>query len=420
MATVLISGATLVCPQHKYHLKEVDILVKDGNIDQVKSKIKGGFEKKIDANGSYVAPGFFDLNTNFGVPGYETKEDMYSGIATATAGGFTGVALQPNTNPPLHSRSQIALLVNAAKGHPVDVHPIGSLSKHRKGEELAELYDMKSAGAVAFGDGDHSVQQAGLMSRGLLYAKGIDSLVISFAQDESLAGGHPMNEGEVSTYLGMKGMPNLAEAVMVARDLSLAEYHDARIHFSTVSTAESIELIKRAKSKKVKVTCDVSAHHLLFTDENVKSFDSNYRVSPPLRTKTDVKVLRKALKDGVVDAVVSQHTPHEVEFKNVEFQIAKDGIASLQTVLPTLLKAGLSVEQIVEKLSIGPREILGLEVPRFEEGEEANLVVFNTEKEWVFDNKSNFSKGKNSPFFGKKIVGKVVAILNNKQLVENN
>lgn len=419
MATILISGAILVHPAHTLHLTKVDIAVEKGKIAQVAKKITGSFVREIDAKGYYVSPGFFDLNANFGVPGYETKEDIFSGVATAAAGGFTGLALQPNTDPSLHSRSQVALIVNAAKGQPVDILPVGAVSKHRKGEELAELYDMKLAGAVAFGDGDHSVQQAGLLSRALLYAKGIEALVVSFAQDLSLAGGHPMNEGEVSTYLGMKGTPNLAESVMIARDLSLAEYHDARIHFTTISTPESVEIIKRAKAKGVKVTCDIASHHLLFSDEDVKTFDSNYRVNPPLRSRANVKSLRKAVKDGVIDAIVSQHTPHEVEFKNVEFQIAKDGISSLQTVLPIVLESGFSVEQIVDKLAIKPREILGLTVPQFIKGESANLVLFSTEEEWTLDKTSNRSKGQNNPLFGQKLKGKVLAIVNNNQVVEN-
>src|SRR5690606_33078728 len=201
------------------------------------------------------------------------------------------------------------------------------------------------------------------------------------------------------------GIPNLAESLMISRDLYLAEYNEAAIHFTTVSTAESLELIKRAKAKGLKVTCDVAAHHLLFSDEDLKGFDSNYKVSPPLRTKRDSKALLKGIRDGVVDAIVSQHTPHEIEFKNVEFHIAKSGITGLQTVLPILLKAGLSEEQIVEKLAIHPREIVGLPVPTFEIGEKANLVVFNTDEKWTLDKQSNKSKGQNNPLFNQELTG---------------
>lgn len=421
MSTVLITSAKLVLPSHKLHLEKIDILIKDGYIEAIGKKLKPTDAKVqvVEVNGASVSPGFFDLNVNIGEPGYETKEDVQTGTAAARAGGFTGIAVQPNTNPALHSRSEVSLLVNAAKGNLVDVHPIGAISKKREGKELAELYDMKSNGAIAFSDGDRSVQQAGLMGRALLYAKGFGGLIISFAEDESIAGGSQMNEGEVSTYLGMKGIPNLSESLMVSRDLYLAEYNEAPIHFTTISTAESVDLIKKAKAKGLSVTCDVAAHNLIFSDEELKGFDSNYKVSPPLRTKKDIKALLKGLKDGVIDAIVSQHTPHEIEFKNVEFQIAHNGVTGLQTALPILIAVGLSEEQIVEKLALAPRRIVGLQVPAMEVGEKANIVVFDTTKKWLFDEKANQSKGKNNPWIGRELIGKSMLVYNNNQLYIN-
>ena len=422
MSTFLITSAKLISPGHAFDGQQVDILIKDGVISDIGNKLTASDKdiQVIDAAGSVVSAGFFDLNVNIGEPGYETKEDVKTGTAAAAAGGFTAIAVHPNTNPSVQSRSEVSLLVNAAKGNLVDVHPIGAVSKKREGNELAELYDMKINGAIAFSDGNRSVQQAGLMGRALLYSKGFDGLIISFAQDESVAGGNQMNEGVMSTYLGMKGIPNLAESLMVSRDLYLAEYNEAPIHFTTISTAESVELIKKAKAKGLKVTCDVSAHNLVFTDDDVVGFDSNYKVSPPLRTKKDVKALLKGLKDGVIDAIVSQHTPQEIEFKNVEFHIAKNGITGLQTVLPLLVQAGLSEEQIVDKLVVGSRKVVGLDVPVIEKGAKANLVVFNATEKWTFDEKSNKSKCKNNPLFGKELVGKVQLVVNNNQLVLNN
>lgn len=421
MATILITSATLVSAAHPLHMSTVDVLIKNGKIEKLAKQIKSDDKnlQQIDAKGSFLALGFFDLNVNFGEPGYETKEDIATGSAAAAAGGFTAVAVQPNTNPPIHSRSEVALIVNTAKGNLVDVYPIGTISRKREGKELAELFDMKQTGAVAFSDGNHAVQQAGLMGRALLYAKGFQGLIMSHPEDDSIAGGNKMNEGEVSTYLGMKGNPNLAESIMVSRDLFLAEYNDAAIHFSTISTEESVDLIKKAKAKGLKVSCDVAAHNLVFTDEEVKGFDSNYKVNPPLRTKKDIKALLKGLKDGTIDAIVSQHTPHEIEFKNVEFQIAYDGIIASQTVLPLLVKAGLSPEAIVEKLSVGPRKVLSLPVPSLEEGADANLVLFSTDKKWIFDAKTNKSKAANSPLFGQELTGKVLAVFNNNQTVIN-
>lgn len=421
MNNILISSVTLVLPGHSKNGMVVDILVEKGNISRIEDTInpENINVHTIDGTGCTIAPGFFDLHANFGEPGLETKEDIRTGTAAAVAGGFTAVSVFPNTNPPIHSRSEVSLIVNTAKGNLVDVFPIGAISRKTEGRELAELYDMKTVGAIAFSDGNHSVQQAGLMGRALLYAKGFGGLVIAFAEDDSVAGGNQMNEGDVSTYLGMKGKPNLAEALMVSRDLFLAEYNDAPIHFTCISTQEGVELIKKAKAKGIKVTCDVAAHNLVYTDEEVKGFDSHFKVSPPLRTKKDVKSLLKGLKDGSIDAIVSQHTPHEIEFKNVEFQIAKDGIIGLQTVIPFLVKAGLTDQEIVEKLSVGPRRIIGMEVPTCEVGSVANLVIFDRNQEWVYDATTNKSKCANSPVFGQTLVGKVRAVINHGQLVEN-
>lgn len=417
MANILISSAQLILPGHSEHGNVVDILIEKGQISRIAKTIdeKPDNIQVIDGKGAVVSAGFFDLHANFGEPGLETKEDIQTGSAAAAAGGYTGVAVYPNTNPPLHSRSQVALVTNAAKGNLVDVYPVGTISKKREGNELAELYDMQQAGAIAFSDGDHAVQQAGLMGRALLYAKGFGGLIISFPEDESLAGGHQMNEGEVSTYLGMKGKPNLAESLMVSRDLFLAEYNEARVHFTCISTAESVELIQQAKAKGVQVSCDVAAHNLVYTDEEVKGFDSQYKVNPPLRTQKDIDALLAGLKAGIIDAVVSQHTPQEVEFKRVEFHIAKDGIIGLQTTLPFLVQAGFSAEEIVQYLAVQPRQVVGQAVPSLTEGSEANLVLFDMNEKWVLDAQSNQSKSANSPVFGQELTGKVKLVINHGQ-----
>lgn len=421
MNTLLIKSVEIAFPGHTLHNKRVDVLIERGKITGIGTDIvaDAGQTTVFDAEGQFLAPGFFDLNANFGEPGLETKEDIITGCAAALAGGFTGIAVHPNTQPAVHSRAEVALIVNRAKGLPVDVHPIGAISKKREGRELAELYDMKLAGAVAFGDGDQPVQQAGLMSRALLYSKGFDGLIFSYAEDSSMAGKAKMNEGVISTYLGMKGTPNLAEALMVARDLALAEYNGAPIHFTTISAAQSVELIRRAKNNGVRVTCDVAAHHLVLTDDLIAGFDSNYKVAPPLRTQTDVDALRMGLKDGTIDAVVSQHTPHEIEFKNVEYEIAANGMIGLQTVLPLVLKAGLDPNQLVEKLAINPRKILGLPLPELEENADANFVLFDPGKTWMFDTASNRSKSANSPLMGTTLSGLVTLVVHNRQVVKN-
>ena len=412
---LLIKSATILDPGSAFHQQITDILIENGVITRIAEDIEADAEL-VDGEGKYVSPGFFDLNCNIGELGLETKEDMHSGTRAAAAGGFTGIALMPNTTPPVHSKAEIEYLLNRAKNNLVDVYPLGTISHKRDGKDLAEMYDMYLSGARAFTDGNRPVQDAGLMERALLYAQGFDAMVFSYPEDTAIAGKAKVNEGEVSTLLGMKGIPSLAEELMIARDLYLAEYTVSKIHFSTVSTARSVELIREAKRKGLEVTCDVAAHHLVLTDEALMGFDSMYKVKPPLRTKDDVLALIEGLKDGTIDAIVSQHTPHEVEFKDVEFEVAEYGITGFQTALPLALRSGLPVEVLVEKLAINPREILGVAVPVIAEGERANLVLFDTETEWEYSNKNNRSKSVNSPFFGQQLKGKVQLTYNNKQL----
>ncbi len=414
---LLLQSVTIIHPGSKHNGKKADIIISDGKIERIENKIDPD-EKSIDiidGKGKFLSPGFFDMNVNFGEPGYETKEDLVSGCETAAAGGFTGVAVMPDTHPPIHSKAEVSYIVNKTKNNLVDVFPLGTISHKREGKDLAELYDMTLAGAVAFTDGNIPVSDSGLMSRALLYAKGFDGLIFSHAEDPSIAGKGKMNEGVTSTYLGLIGIPALAEEVMVSRDLYLAEYNDSPIHFSTISTLHSVDLIRQAKKKGLKVTCDVAAHHLVLTEEIVAGFDSNYKVKPPLRTKIDVKALLAGLKDGTIDAIVSQHTPHEIEFKNVEFEIASYGITGLQTALSLALKAGLTPEKIVEKMAINPRKILRLPIPEIEAGAPANLVLFDTETSWVLNQESNRSKSSNSPFTDQSFKGKVSLVYNNNQ-----
>ncbi len=412
---LLIKSATILDPGSSFHQQVVDILIENGVITRIADDIDAAAEL-FDAEGKYVSPGFFDLNCNIGELGMETKEDLRSGTIAAAAGGFTGIALMPNSQPPVHSKSEVEYLLNRSKSNLVDVYPLGTISQKREGKDLAEMYDMYQSGAKAFTDGNRPVQDAGLMERALLYAQGFDALVFSYPEDTAIAGKAKVNEGEISTLLGMKGIPSLAEELMVARDLYLAEYTVSRIHFTTISTARSVELIREAKRKGIEVTCDVAAHHLVLTDEALLGFDSLYKVKPPLRTADDVAALIKGLKDGTIDAIVSQHTPHEIEFKDVEFEVAEYGMVGLQTAFSLALKAGLPAELIVEKLAINPREILGVELPVIAEDENANLVIFDTDAEWEYTAANNKSKSANSPYIGQGLKGKVLLTYNNKQI----
>jgi dihydroorotase len=415
---LLIKSATIIDPNSPFHNKVSDILIEKGIISRIEPNIESDAEV-IEAEGCFLSPGFFDLNCNIGEPGLETKEDLYTGTKVAAAGGFTGIALMPNTAPPVHSKAEIEYIVNRSKKNLVDVYPLGAISHKREGKDLAEMYDMYLSGAKAFTDGNRPVQDAGLMERALLYAQGFDALVFSYPEDTAIAGKAKVNEGEVSTLLGMKGIPSLAEELMIARDLYLAEYTGSPIHFSTISTTRSVELIREAKHKGLEVTCDVAVHHLVLTDEALMGFDSLYKVKPPLRTQDDVDALLLGLKDGTIDAIVSQHTPHEVEFKDVEFEVAEYGIINLQTAFSTVVEAGLDIGLIVQKLAIAPREILGVDVPVIALGKEANLVLVDTKAQWEFNKKNNRSKSYNSPFLGETLSGKVLLTFNNNQLYKS-
>jgi len=412
---LLIKSATITDPNSPHYQHVADILIENGIITKIAADIKTDAQV-FDASGKYVSPGFFDLNCNIGELGLESKEDLQTGTKAAAAGGFTGLALMPNTHPPVHSKSEVEFILNKAKGNLVDIYPLGTISHKCEGKDLAEMFDMHQSGAKAFTDGKHPVQDAGLMERALLYAQGFEGLVFSYPEDKAIAGKAKVHEGEISTLLGMKGIPALAEELMIARDLYLAEYTGSKIHFSTVSTRQSVDLIRQAKQKGLKVTCDVAAHHLVLTHDALLGFDSQYKVKPPLRTPDDVNALIGGLNDGTIDAIVSQHTPHEVEFKDVEFEVAEFGIIGLQTALSLVLKAGLTVETVVKKMAIAPRNILDVEVPVITEGKKANLVIFDVNEQWTFTKQNNLSKSYNSPFINEQLTGKVLLTCNNNQV----
>lgn len=413
---LLITGVIIADPSSQFNGQTCDVRVEQGKITALAAQIqplKG--EKVFEGNGAYLSPGFFDLNCSVGDPGFETREDIHSATAAAGAGGFTGIAVLPNTQPVMHSKSEVEYVVNRAKNNLVDVYPVGAISHNLEGKELAELYDMQQAGAVAFSDGLKPITDDGFMSRALQYSKGFKGLLMVYPENKSIAGKAQVNESKTSVLLGMKGIPALAEEMQISRDIFLAGYHEAPVHIHNISTAGAVALIKKAKKDGIQITCDVAAHQLVFTEELLNDFDSNYKVKPPLRGKSDVKALLAGLKDGTIDAVSAQHRPQEIEFKDVEFEIAAYGMVTLQTALPLLLKAGLDPEQIALKLSISPRRILNLPVPVTEVGEDANFTLFRAEEKWLYNAENNQSKSANSPLFNQTLTGKVVLVYNHKQ-----
>lgn len=412
---LLFKSVTIIDPNTVFNGQIRDVLVEDGKIVRIAADIQAD-AAIINGKGCYLAPGFFDLNCNFGDLGLETKEDMQTGTLAASAGGFTGVALMPNMQPAVHSKSEVQYLINQSRGNLVHVYPLGAISYKTEGKDLAEMYDMYLAGAVAFTDGNNPVQDAGLMERAMLYVQGFEGLIFSYPEDISIAGKAKVHEGVVSTLLGMKGIPALAEELMISRDLYLAEYTNSMLHFITISTKQAVDQIRKAKAKGLKVTCDVAAHHLILTDEALLGFDSLYKVKPPLRTQEDVNALLEGLQDGTIDAIVSQHTPHEIEFKEVEFEVAEFGMIGLQTAFSLAVKAGLSVDLIVEKMAVNPRKIVGIKEASIAEGEMANLVLLDPENNWNYTRENNFSKSSNSPFLGEEMKGKVLLTFNNNQI----
>jgi len=413
---LLLTGVTIADPNSEFNQQTCDVRVAQGKIVEIGSALKAlEHEETVHAAGAFLSPGFFDLNCSVGDPGFETKEDIKTASAAAQAGGFTGLAVLPHTKPVVHSKAEVEYIINKAKNNLVDIYPVGAISRDLEGKELAELYDMQQAGAVAFSDGTKPISDDGFMSRALQYAKGINGLLIVYPENKSIAGKTQINESKTSVLLGMKGMPALAEEMHISRDIFLATYHQAPVHISNISTAGSVALVKKAKKDGVQISCDVAAHHLVFTEELLNDFDSNYKVKPPLRGRADNKALIAGLKDGTIDAVSSQHRPHEPEFKDVEFEIAAYGIIALQTVLPLLVKAGLDAVQIAEKLAVNPRKLLNLTVPILAVGENANFTVFSLTEKWEYTASNNYSKSRNTPLLNQTLTGKVKLVYNNNQ-----
>jgi dihydroorotase len=392
-----------------------DILIRDGVIEAIGEHLMPPPETKIwESPNLCVSPGWLDVGVYAADPGYEHREELRTAAEAAAAGGFTAMACFPNTDPALHTKSEILYVKNKAAELPVHCYPIGAISQGCEGKDLAELFDMHAAGAVAFSDGKRSVQDAGLLLRALQYAKAFNGLVINVPHHKTIAAGGQMHEGLMSTSLGLKGLPVLAETLMVQRDLSLLEYAEGRLHIHLISTAKSVELIRTAKKAGLPVTCSVAVVNLCFTDEKLADFDSNWKIVPPLRSHKDTAALLEGLADGTIDFICTNHTPWHEEAKNLEFPYADFGMIGLETAFSlsqTFLAKHLSLQDWVEKISLAPRRVLGLPIPKIAEGERAELTVFDPELEWVLGEKDIRSKSKNTPFVGQTFTGKVLGVI---------
>lgn len=419
MTTVVLKQATILDKSSSFHNQKVDIKIENGIIVGINSNIETNVNDVVVAvNGLHVSKGWMDSSVSFGEPGYEDRETIANGLDVAAKSGFTTVALQPNAAPIIDNQALVKFVLNKASNNAVSLYPIGALTKESEGTDLAELFDMKNAGAIAFGDYQKSMSNANLFKIALQYVQDFDGLVIGFSQDSNIKGKGIVNEGIVSTKLGLKGIPTLAEELQIARNLFLLEYTGGKLHIPTISTQKSIELIKEAKAKGLQVTCSVAVHNLVLNDEVLTDFDSRYKVLPPLRDEATRLALIEAVKNGVIDCITSDHNPIDIEHKKLEFDLAKDGtiglesaFGALQTVLPT--------EVIVEKLTAA-KSIFNVNNPNIEIGNQADLSLFTTNDDWTFTKENILSKSKNSAFLGQNMKGKAIGIMNNGQLIINN
>lgn len=413
---LLIKQATVVDSTSPFNGKVVDILIEKGAITQIKKNINVDKSiKTIEAEGLHVSSGWVDMQVNFCDPGYEHKETLETGLKAAAKGGYTAVCVMSGTNPPLHNKAQIEYIVNKTKSNIVDVFPIGTLSYNQEGKDLSEMYDMKLSGAVAFSDYKKAIKDAGLILRALQYSTNINSFIITHCDDKTISHGGQMNEGVTATKLGLKGMPALAEEIMLQRNIQILEYTGGKMHIPTISTKGSVELIKKAKAKKLNITCGVAAYNLLLDESAVEGFNTNCKVNPPLRTKEDIDALKKGLADGTIDVIVSDHYPQDIESKDLEFDLADNGMIGLEScfgVANAALSSKLNLETIIDAISVNPRKILNLEPVSVKENTEANLTLFVPNDKYIFTKKHIVSSNKNSAFIDHELKGSAIGVIN--------
>lgn len=419
---ILLTNCSILHPEQKLNDKKKDILLEDGVIKQIGNLSTNiSADKVVDLKGNYVVPGFFDMHVHLREPGREDEETVITGCNSAAHGGFTGVACMPNTEPAIDSAEVVKFIKEKAENHLVDVFPIAAATLGRKGEVLSPIAELFESGAVGFSDDGTVIKTASILKRVLEYSQMYNLPIIEHCEDDSLSGG-AMNESINSTLLGLPPIPSVAEDIIVMRDIILAEYTKGRIHIAHISTKNSVRLVREAKAKGICVTAEVTPHHFTLTDDSLKTYDTNYKMNPPLRTKADIDEIILGLKDGTIDCIACDHAPHSLEEKEAEFEYAPNGIVGLETsvglALSELLhKKILSLEQLVEKLSINPRKILNQQIPQFKEGELANFTLLDVDQVWTVDINTFKSKSKNSPFHKRLLTGKSIGVINNKKML---
>jgi dihydroorotase len=410
---ILLQAPEIIDSNSPFHQKVKNVLINNGRIAEIGDKSYAA-DRTIKAEGMKLTIGWLDLGTSIGDPGLEHKEDLDSAAKAAAAGGFTEIAVLPNTVPSIQSKNEVSYVTSGNNNRLVQIHALASVTKNNKGEELTEMIDLHEAGAVAFTDGLKPVWHTDIFLKSLQYLQKFDGLLIDHPEDIWLNLFGQMHEGINSTKLGLKGMPRIAEDIVVGKNLELLAYAGGRLHFSKISSAKAIEMLRQAK-KKLAVTCDIAAYQPLLDDSYLMDFDTNYKVNPPLREKADADALLKALKDGTIDVLCTGHTPHEDESKSLEFDLAEAGMINLQTFAANLVMLSKSVEWnvLMEKVTVNPRRILKMDIPKIDVDEKANLTLFDPNHLWTFNEKTNLSKSKNSPWLGKEVTGKAFAVFNN-------
>jgi len=419
---ILLKDVTVNNPAQNLKEDNIDILIEKGVIIEIGKLNEKDFGevKKFDLAGKLVVPGLFDMHVHLREPGREDKETVISGCNCAANGGFTGLACMPNTEPAIDSAEVVSFIKKQASNHLVEVYPVAAATLGRKGEVLSPMAELFEAGAVGFSDDGTAIKTASILKRAMEYSKMYDLPIIEHCEDDSLAGG-AMNESINSTILGLPPIPSLAEDLIVMRDILVAEYTGAKIHIAHISTKKSVEMVREAKAKGIRVTAEVTPHHFTLTDDAVKTYDTNVKMNPPLRTKEDVDAVIEGLKDGTLDCIASDHAPHTIEEKEVEFEYAPNGIIGLETQIGLALtelyhKKILTIEQIIEKLSVNPRKILNIPVPQIKKGETANLTILDLNIVWTVNKFKSFSKSINTPFDKKLLTGKSVGVINKQQM----